>query len=239
VSPRFDELPDGIPASGGERDAATADILARIRRNPDGTPADAESASLLGTLGGLAKAERDRQLADVPALARRLGLRDVSALNLLPYLGDAEALSEHECARLARVVGGGQCGTAPAVIVASAALQIAGSRYAFARGELITGSRLADAARANLLSAHELAAREAQIREVTLKDIEPRSEEPDVETSETKEELVSQAVASALRDKKVRELVLAELERYVKLEPRIRELLTTGEASDDEPEQAS
>lgn len=88
----------------------------------------------------------------------------MKAPELLPYLNDAAELAEHETARLAAVVGGGECGTAPSLLVASAALKTAGSRYAFAQGNLITGSRLADAARADLLAAHELAAREAKAR---------------------------------------------------------------------------
>ncbi len=100
----------------------------------------------------------------MPALARKLGLRDVVAPDLLPYLADAAEFAEHECTRLAQVVGGGVCGTAPSVLVQTAALQVAGSRYAFAKGDLVTGSRLGDAARANLLSAHDLCAKEAAAR---------------------------------------------------------------------------
>src|SRR5690606_31655701 len=131
------------------------------QRTAGGHPANHEAASKLGQLGGLKTAARRRREADMPALARKLGLRDVSAADLLPYLADAEELAEHECARLARVVGGGECGTAPSLLVQTAALQVAGSRYSFAQGDLVTGSRLGDAARANLLSAHDLAAKEA------------------------------------------------------------------------------
>lgn len=164
VVPRADELADGLPAPAEQTDPELADILARIKRNPDGTAADAESARLLGMLGGLAKAARDRELAEVPRLARQLGLREPIAEDFAPYIPDAVELAEHECARLARVVGGGECGNGPTLLVQSAALQTAGSRYAFARGDLITGSRLADAARANLLSAHDLCAKEARAR---------------------------------------------------------------------------
>jgi hypothetical protein len=159
-----DELPEGIPAPGGQPDPVRAATLAVVRREPNGTVTDPDSAAALGKLGGLAKAEKDRREADVPKLARGLGLREVSVPQFLPYLEDAGELAEHEGARLGRVVGGGECGTAPTVIVANAALQIAGSRYAFARGDLATGSRLADAARQNLLAAHELCAREATAR---------------------------------------------------------------------------
>ena len=47
-------------------------------------------------------------------------------------------------------------------MVQSAALQLAGSRCAFDRGELLLGSRLADASRANLASARDECARAAR-----------------------------------------------------------------------------
>ena len=49
-------------------------------------------------------------------------------------------------------------------MVKSAALQLAGSRWHFAKGETIPGSRLADASRANLMSAEDTCAREAAAR---------------------------------------------------------------------------
>lgn len=158
--PRPDELPDGVPAPS----AADVPVPPAIERQANGAPVPGDAAAALGRLGGLAAADAKRRTAETPKLAQGLGLRDVSVPELLPYLNDAAELAEHECARLGQVVGGGTCGTAPSVIVASAALQIAGSRYAFAKGDVLTGSRLADAARANLLSAHELAAREAEAR---------------------------------------------------------------------------
>lgn len=160
-APRGDELAAGVPATARAPDPVTAAALAAISRAPGGTVADSESAAVLGRLGGRAKAERDRALAETPALVRRLGLRKVSAEELLPYLDDAEAFAEAECARLAALVGGGECSFGPSSMVQSAALQLAGSRCAFARGDLITGSRLADASRANLMSARDECAREA------------------------------------------------------------------------------
>lgn len=164
VVPRTRSLPDGVPAPSGGDLAGEPGGDTSIRRNAAGHPVNHEEASKLGRRGGLKAAERRRREADIPALVRKLGLRDVSAPDFLPYLPDAEELAEHECARLARFVGGGHCGTAPSVLVQTAALQVAGSRFAFARGDLSTGSRLGDAARANLLSAHDLCAREAEAR---------------------------------------------------------------------------
>jgi hypothetical protein len=148
--------------------AATTEALARVVRGDGGKVVDSESARALGRLGGLAKAERDRRLAETPRLVRSLGLRDVTSVELGPYLADAEEFAEAECAQLAAMVGGGECPLAPSSMVASAALQLAGSRCAFARGDLVTGSRLADASRANLMSARDECARLAAARPQTL-----------------------------------------------------------------------
>jgi len=49
-------------------------------------------------------------------------------------------------------------------MVASAALQLAASRWAFDRGEFELGSRLANDSRQNLAAAHEYCAKEARAR---------------------------------------------------------------------------
>lgn len=162
--PRSDELAEGVPAPGGVSDAAKAEALAGVARAAGGKVANSKSAAALGRLGGFAKAERDRLLAETPQLVRRLGLRGVPAAELAPYISDAAEFAEAECGRLAQLVGGGECGFGPSSMVQSAALQLAGSRCAFDRGELLLGSRLADASRANLMSARDECAREAQSR---------------------------------------------------------------------------
>jgi hypothetical protein len=162
--PRSDELAAGVAVASGSVDAATADALAGVQREAGGKVVDPDSAAVLGRLGGLAKAERDRVLADTPALVRKLGLRGAVPEQLAPYLVDAEEFAQAECGRLAQLVGGGVCGMGPSSMVQSAALQLAGSRYAFAVGQLVTGSRLADASRANLMSARDECAREATPR---------------------------------------------------------------------------
>jgi hypothetical protein len=93
-----------------------------------------------------------------------LGLRGKPPKALAPFLDDAEQFAKYETARLAKTVGGGVCEGAPASFVQSAALQLAGSRAAFAAGDMALGSRLADASRQNLLAAFELCAREAVAR---------------------------------------------------------------------------
>jgi general stress protein YciG len=152
ISPRSHELAVGVPAP--QRDDEP-----EIRRDDGGRVADPESAAELGRRGGETRAGQVR-------LARRVSLGESFAdPRFEPYGRAAKAFRRLHVARLARDVGGGSCGPAPASIVASAALQLAGSRFAFeVLGDLALGSRLADASRANLLSAHELCAREAQSR---------------------------------------------------------------------------
>jgi hypothetical protein len=88
-----------------------------------------------------------------------LGLKDTPPATLAPYLADAEAFALSEIRRLAAEVGGGECGPMPSSMVQSAALELAGSRAAFAAGDVLTGSRLAAASRQNLLAAFELCAK--------------------------------------------------------------------------------
>jgi hypothetical protein len=86
-----------------------------------------------------------------------------------PYLIQAEEFAKAEVARLAAEVGGGHCPINAASLVQSAALQLASSRYLFAKaegdaGKLAAAGKLADSSRQNLLAAHELAARTALTR---------------------------------------------------------------------------
>jgi hypothetical protein len=114
-------------------------------------------------LGGKSRAGQTR-------LATRLGLTALAADPAFrPYKGAAESFRRAQVARLAATCGGGECGPAPSSIVASAALQLAASRYLFdhAKGDaptLALASRLANDSRQNLLAAFELAAREAEAK---------------------------------------------------------------------------
>jgi hypothetical protein len=88
-----------------------------------------------------------------------------------PYKAAASSFRRAQCAELARAIGGGHCGPGPSSMVASAALQLAWSRFlsdtAAANGDpdmALAASKLADASRNNLLSAHELCAKEAAAR---------------------------------------------------------------------------
>lgn len=143
-----DELPAGVPAPAR---AESPDD-----RGEHGLFAPGNSQA---SAGGRARAGHTR-------LARKLRLGEAFAdPRFDPYARAASGFRRAHLATLARSVGGGHCGPAPASIVASAALQLAGSRFAFeVLGDMKLGSSLADASRQNLLAAHELCAREAAAR---------------------------------------------------------------------------
>ncbi len=143
-----DELPVGVAAPEPRPEA--------MRRPP--YAAGSAEAQEAGRRGGKRK-------AGATALASRLGLSNIVAdPSFAPYKGAAESFRRAQVTRLASTVGGGECGPAPSSIVASAALQLAASRWAFDRSMHELGSKLANDSRQNLLAAHELASREAQSR---------------------------------------------------------------------------
>lgn len=144
-----DELPDPVPAPA-----------AKVPRgNPMFGPGNA-----FAKLGGMAKARKVR-------LIDSLGLRKVAeSATFAPYMGAAEEFVSHHLAQLA-MQAGGQVGAAPSTMVASAALQLAASRWCFDKGAetgdvawMQSGSRFANDSRQNLLAAYELAVREAKAR---------------------------------------------------------------------------
>lgn len=143
-----DELPAGIPAPAREE-----------LPNDRGERGQFAPGNALAAEGGRARGGQ-------PRLARRLGLGDSFAdPRFEPYAGSARAFRKHHVTALARTVGNGYCGPAPSSIIASAALQLAGSRFAFeVLGDMVLGSRLANDSRQNLMAAHELCAKEAQAR---------------------------------------------------------------------------
>jgi hypothetical protein len=155
-----DELPLGVPTSAEH--VSRGDFDARGKFAP---------GNRIASRGGRARAGKTR-------LAERLGMQrlpDDSAF--APYKRAAVSFRKAQCAALASSVGGGYCGPAPSSIVASAALQLAWSRFlndqAAAKGDAekaLSASRLADASRQNLLAAIELCAREARSRPAAAND---------------------------------------------------------------------
>lgn len=155
-----DELPAGIPCDA--RSEHPGD------RGEHGKFAPGNS---LARVGGTRR-------QGITRLAARLSIGNLTADPAFqPYLRSAKCFRRAQCAAIARDVGAGVCGPAPSSIVASAALQLAASRYLF---DLATAgdpalfhvaSQLANASRQNLLAAHELAAREAKSRVETEGDV--------------------------------------------------------------------
>lgn len=145
-------------------------------RVPDGAPAETKDDRRQGGLfapgNNLAK-RGGKAHANHLRLTSRMGLKDLDEQNRFrPYKRAAVSFRRAQCALLAHSVGGGLCGPGPSSLVASAALQLAWSRYlsdtAAESGDpelILQSSRLADASRANLLAAHELCAKEAQARQ--------------------------------------------------------------------------
>ena len=149
-----DELPRPVPMASEKP----------LLRHKGGPIRDSESARELGRRGGHAKARRVR-------LVDSLGLRKLADdATFKPYRDAAEEFVSHHLGELARQAGG-SVGPAPSTMVASAALQLAGSRWAFDQGAekndaafIKLGSSLANDSRQNLLAAYELATREAATR---------------------------------------------------------------------------
>lgn len=150
-----DELPDGVQAP--------VQVESTAERRPDGRWAP--GARTAQRAGGRARAGSTR-------LASELGLWTLpDDAAFAPYRRAAVDFRRAHCAMLARTVGGGVCGPGPSSIVATAALQLAASRFLFDDGgcdgdfeTFLRASRLGDASRQNLLAAHELCAREAAAR---------------------------------------------------------------------------
>jgi hypothetical protein len=152
--------PDELPAPM----AADAPDLSGVTRRQNGTVDGPTAARALGSIGG-------HQKAKGVALARSLGLPPATETTAFTsYRRSASHFRRYHCAELAKMAGG-HCGAAPSSMVASAALQLAASRFLFDQGArtgdaatLKTASQLANDSRQNLLAAYELAQREAQAR---------------------------------------------------------------------------
>jgi hypothetical protein len=148
-----DELPIGTP---GERRPPS----------PESHTADGRFApgNALASQGGKARAGATR-------LADRLGIDGETSEAFAPYHRAAVSFRRAQCAALAASVGAGACGPGPSSLVATAALQLAWSRYfsdqAAKTGDAklaATASKLGNDSRQNLLAAHELCAREGKAR---------------------------------------------------------------------------
>jgi hypothetical protein len=161
-SPRVEVLPpDELPMPVA---APQAEHAHPLNRRQDGKIADSDTARAMGKRGGEAKARRVR-------LVDSLGLSTIASDSSFgPYRTAAEEFVKAHLVSLATQAGG-EVGTGPSTMVASAGLQLAASRWAFDRaavtgapGLMKLGSALANDSRQNLLAAYELAVREASAR---------------------------------------------------------------------------
>ena len=155
-----------VPRDGMPKPVAAAPALPAVPLvfRQDGKIGDAATAKELGRRGGEAKA-RSLRLVDSLGVAK-LAEGSVFA----PYRGAADQFVDHHLAELARLAGG-SVGSGPSSMVASAALQLAGSRYCFDRfaengdaAMLKLGSSLSNDSRQNLLAAYSHAVLEADVR---------------------------------------------------------------------------
>ena len=151
-----------LPAD--EQPVGVAEPTAPIERRSDGS-VTAAGARELGRRGGLASARRRKLETE---LASCLGLADLDpSSDFAPYVQQAVDFAETQLARMAEVVGGGEVGPGPASMVQSAALALAASRMAYARGDVDAFAKaaiLADRSKQALMAAHEMCAREAAAR---------------------------------------------------------------------------
>jgi len=124
-------------------------------------------------LGGAAKKDTNK-------LLNECGIPDVVPFKKFKAI--AQSFHRFHVQRLARDVGGGECGPAPALMVKFASFQAASAEYLYREAvklldtpeassslNTVTGlfessSKLQNASRQNLLAAHELCAKEAQSR---------------------------------------------------------------------------
>jgi len=152
-----DELPTPVAAA-----EALPSVPLHFRQN--GKIADSGTAKALGKRGGEAKARKVR-------LVDSLGLATIAEDSSFgPYRAAAEEFVRAHLASLAAQAGG-DVGTGPSTMVASAGLQLAASRWAFDQAAIAgdpalmkLGSQLANDSRQNLLASYELAVREAESR---------------------------------------------------------------------------
>ncbi len=157
-----DELPAPVP---GEP--------VQVARRADGTIADSEAAKELGRRGGLAKAKSVRLVTSLGCSK----LNEDSAF--ASYRKGAEEFHAFHVEALAYQAGG-IVGPAPNTMIATAALQLAVSRFYFDKfhetldmADAKTGSTQGDASRQNLLAAYELAVKEANARVAAKGPIDP------------------------------------------------------------------
>lgn len=152
-----DELPRGVPADpppeGTQKRVTSRKAFGRV-------PAGTDEARELARRASKARWEKARQLK----FLKELGLLGATPAELAPFLDAGGEFVAAEARRLAQEVGGGVCPPNACVLLQQAALAMAGSRKAYADGDLVLGAKLGVEVRQNLLAAYELTAKEARGR---------------------------------------------------------------------------
>ena len=151
-----DEQPRGVPAPTRAPLPPEPDGI----RKRSGQFVPGEQTRAIARRGGLASAAKAKQLRALDGL----GLRGTPPKSLRPYLDEADAFCRAEVERLARECGGGVCPPNACALMQQAALAMAASRAAYAKGDLALGAKLGAEVRSCLLGARELCVREAQSR---------------------------------------------------------------------------
>jgi hypothetical protein len=173
AAPNADPSPDLPPGGVLGPGAPPADFpkteptLGAEQLFPKG-PRKFQKGNTIARLGGLAKKDSPRMLAET-------GIPDVVPFRQFKRL--AASFHKFHVQRLARDVGGGECGPAPSMMVKFASFQAASAEYIYREAvkqlegtppdvtkatELFqASSKLQNSSRQNLLAAHELCAREA------------------------------------------------------------------------------
>jgi|SRR5688572_10033219 hypothetical protein len=124
--------------------------------------------------------------------AEVLGLHEVPP-DLAPYVHMAASLFESECKRLARMMPDRRIGTAPHILLQSAALAIAHSRLAYSEGRADAGARFARDSRENMSAAWDTAMKESKAR----KDV--RNEDDGYDAPAELPEMSPEELAAALK----------------------------------------
>lgn len=168
-----DPAPD-LPPRGVSRPGAPPAVLTEKQLFPTGKGQHAPfvKGNQYARLGGLAK-------KDVPKMLAEMGIPDATPFKKFKTL--ATSFLKFHTKRLARDVGGGECGPAPSMMVKFAAFQAASGEYLYREAVKLlekgdandlsdatqlfqSSSKLQNSSRQNLLAAHELCAKEALSR---------------------------------------------------------------------------
>lgn len=165
-----DPSPD-LPPGGVSRPGAPSALISSTELFPAKKPGKPlfQKGNPYAKLGGAAKKDTSKLLSEC-------GIPDVAPFKKFKAI--AQSFHRFHVQRLARDIGGGECGPAPALMVKFASFQAASAEYLYREAVNLletpgpeslskvttlfeSSSKLQNASRQNLLAAHELCAKEA------------------------------------------------------------------------------